>query len=568
MANSKILSLLLGSLALSANAYNDLEQMPESWCITYLSTYLAPVSVAPSSLPAIESSITLRSSVTLGSSLSQSEPDVTSSALSFASSTDETSPSTTTSARTTGELIVLLVVPDRNDNKRLQRRDLGGFVGSQSEICDDADVFNLVDGQLLEGNTPIYYNGEEFKVFGGQGDVPSSAITRTFTRDGNILRFQSSRIPTGEAGFCQTPSNGQVYITFSSEPAGCVAVRLLIIDVKKCQNGDIVSSTAITSESQQFTSASTMETVVSNPSSSEASTQLSESEPVVVTTRPDGVVTTRSSIPGLLSSSTFIWSNMSSSSQSPPKTSGSSFVPPSTFLSSTLDEPVSIASSTETTVDVSSNLETTEVSTTESTAESSTLVELTSTTEQSTSTILEFTSQSDSQTTTEETSTTTGESTTDISTTTTTEELTTSTSQVTSESDSQTTTAETSTSAEESTTDISSTTAFTSSFDSTTETTSEAATTTTAEPNRQIVCPSNPNQCFNTMEIYCDTVVGGIPLTPGTFTAQTCFEFCFSNPACVIWTHNGNQCFTTTDSNENQGEFSLTGWTSGIRGRC
>jgi hypothetical protein len=89
----------------------------------------------------------------------------------------------------------------------------------------------LVDGQLLENNVPIYFNGEGYGVFGGQqGPAPSGAITRTFFRDGDILRFQSSRlIQNGEAGFCQTPPDGVVYITFSSQPAGCIAVQLSAI---------------------------------------------------------------------------------------------------------------------------------------------------------------------------------------------------------------------------------------------------------------------------------------------------------------------------------------------------
>ncbi|EXK36160.1 hypothetical protein FOMG_09356 [Fusarium oxysporum f. sp. melonis 26406] len=56
-----------------------------------------------------------------------------------------------------------------------------GFITSPSKIYGNANVFSLVDGQLLAGNVPIYFNREDFKVFGAeQGGVPSSAITRTF----------------------------------------------------------------------------------------------------------------------------------------------------------------------------------------------------------------------------------------------------------------------------------------------------------------------------------------------------------------------------------------------------
>lgn len=133
---------------------------------------------------------------------------------------------------TDGELVILRVVTDVPENERLRRRDIGGFIGSQSGICDNADIFTLLDGQLLAGGNPAYYNGEGFKVLRAQGRTPSGAITRTFTRDGNKLRFQSSRFPPGEAGFCQTPSDGQVYITFSSEPAGCIPVTILVVNCK------------------------------------------------------------------------------------------------------------------------------------------------------------------------------------------------------------------------------------------------------------------------------------------------------------------------------------------------
>jgi hypothetical protein len=247
MANLGFVSLLLGSLALPAVAFNDLEQMPESWCVTYLSTYLVPISAATSSpaessLPGIESSANLDISVTLNpsSSLSPEEtsfaPGVTSSVIT--TEVETALPSSTTDPSTENERLIFRIIPDTPDNNRLRRRATGGFIGSPSEICDNAAVFNLVDGELLVGIVPIYFNGEDYKVFGAeQGGVPSGAITRTFFRDGDILRFQSSRIiPNGEAGFCQTPSDGQVYITFSSEPAGCVPVRLSAIGGKLALN--------------------------------------------------------------------------------------------------------------------------------------------------------------------------------------------------------------------------------------------------------------------------------------------------------------------------------------------
>ncbi|RBA14136.1 hypothetical protein FPRO05_02928 [Fusarium proliferatum] len=566
---------LLGSLALPVVAFHDLEQMPESWCVTYLSTYLVPISAvtsspAENSLPGIEYSTSLDISVTLNPSSSLSfVPDVTSS---VATTEIETAPpSSTTGPSTLNEQIVFRVVPDIPDNNRLRRRALGGFVGSPSEICDNANVFNLVDGQLLEGNVPIYFNGEDYKVFGGQrGPVPSGAITRTFFRDGDILRFRSSRIiPIGEAGFCQTPSDGLVYITFSSQPAGCIAVRLSAIGVQECINGNVTTSAAATSEAQQFSSASSLEAINSPPSSSDelppgVSTLLTESNPPVVTTESNGVGTTKNPITQPIPSSTFRWSNISSSFQPPPETSKSSFVPFSTFIftsdSSTL---VEVISSTEI-VEPESSTAQERISTTDDfpASEIGTTTEEASTLE---STINVTTEESTTIPTTQETTDTT-----------TTEALTTkSTTQQTSDTTSQETTTEITTSeettaetaTEESTTENPTTTTFTSALDSTTETTTEAATTTTAA-SEDIVCPSNPQQCIRTFQIQCDTVIGGIPLTSGTSTLEQCSQACFNDPNCVIFTHSGTQCFSTTDSSNNQGSFALQGWVSGIRSTC
>ncbi|KIL90162.1 hypothetical protein FAVG1_06901 [Fusarium avenaceum] len=484
MINLRLLFLLLGSLAPLTGASKDLEQMPESWCITYLSTYLIPISVAPSSpgestLSDLETSVGLETSFSLDRSLSQLDPEPTSSTLSFVPSRDETSllatvdmtsapPSATTDAGTDGDLIILRVVADVTESERLRRRDIGGFIGSQSEICDNADIFTLLDGQLLAGGNPVYYNGEGFKALSAQGRTPSGAITHTFTRDGNKLRFQSSRFPTGEAGFCQTPSDGQVYITFFSEPAGCIPVTILVVSFEQCQDGNVVVSTTAASESQQFVSTSFLESVISIPSSSGQG-------PTTVSTRPDDIITTRSVIPAPIPSSSFMWSNFSSSSQPPKTQRSSSFIPLSTFPS--ISESSTLAGVVVTT---SSQVEATEVSTAEtaeSTNKSSTqIVELTSITKDITTFTFQTTTLANSQTTTESAAgetiinTTTEGSTTDIPTST----------------DEESTTNVPTTSSEESTLEIPTTTTLSSALDSTTETTAEAATTTTAEAAPQI----------------------------------------------------------------------------------
>jgi hypothetical protein len=43
--------------------------------------------------------------------------------------------------------------------------------------------------------------------------------------------FRNSGLPNGDAGFCQV-SDGQVYITFTTGPPGCVPVNLAVYDSK------------------------------------------------------------------------------------------------------------------------------------------------------------------------------------------------------------------------------------------------------------------------------------------------------------------------------------------------
>ncbi|EKJ76751.1 hypothetical protein FPSE_02937 [Fusarium pseudograminearum CS3096] len=595
MVKSGFVSILLGSIALPAVAFDDLEEMPESWCLTYLSTYLVTISAAASSptkgqFPSIESSARSDASIVFNPS-SLIFPEETSFATIMTTIAIESAPpSSTTNPSTESEPIVLRIVRKAPDNNRMQRRDVGGFIGTPSEICDNAEEFRLVGAQLVAGNAPIYFNGEDYKVFGaGNGEVPSGAVTRTFFRDGGILRFQNSRIvPNGEAGFCQTPSDGQVYITFSSQPAGCIPVNLSVIGVQDCQNGVESSSVIATnSEAEQIPSVSSSGPIISASSSSESITPEITTRPAAaVTTQPNGVVTTHNPIIVSNPSSTFQWSNISSSFEPPPRTSKSSLIhfSPSIFTSGSSTS-VEADSSTEVIKPESSTTEgltstdalpaseigtsTEETSTEVIEPESSTTEGLTSTDALPTSEIetsTEETSTADLEPTTETASIET--TTTDLTTFPTTQETATTEVTTTQETTKDTTTAETIVTTTEGLTENPTSTILTSALDSTTETTTEAATTTTTESFAQIVCPSNPQQCISTFQIQCDTVIGGIPLSSGSSTLDECSQACFRDPSCVIFTHSGTQCFSTSDPSNNAGSFALQGWTSGIRGNC
>ncbi|CZS84767.1 unnamed protein product [Fusarium graminearum] len=503
MVKFGFVSFVLGSIALPAVAFDNLEEMPESWCLTYLSTYLVTISAAASSptkgqFPSIESSASSDASIVFNPS-SLNFPEETSFAISMTTIAIESAPpSSTTNPSTESEPIVLRIVP---------------------------------------GNAPIYFNGEDYKVFGAaNGEVPSGAITRTFFRDGGILRFQNSRIvPNGEAGFCQTP-----------------LTRLIVQD---CQDGVETSSVIATnSEAEQIPSVSSSGPIISASSSSESATPEITTRPeAAVTTQPNGVVTTHNPIIVSNPSSTFQWSNISASFEPPPRTSKSSLIhfSPSIFTS---------GSSTSIEADSTTEVIEPQLSTTEGLTSTDALPtsEIGTSTEETSTADLEPTTETASIETTVYTTTTT--TTTELTTFPTTQETTTAELTTTQETTKDTTTAETIDTNTEELTENPTSTILTSALDSTTETTTEAAMTTTTESSAQIVCPSNPQQCISTFQIQCDTVIGGIPLSSGSSTLEECAQACFTDPSCVIFTHSGSQCFSTSDSSDNSGSFALQDW--------
>ncbi|KAL4724392.1 hypothetical protein ACLX1H_009006 [Fusarium chlamydosporum] len=171
---------------------------------------------------------------------------------SFEQSTQTTeAASTTTSSGPAGEAIILQV----NPQQRLAKRDTT-FVGSDNPTsCDFATAFRIDDEQFLQDGVPIYYMSEGYQELAAQGTPPSDAITRAFSIDGGYLTWINEAF--GEAGFCQTPSDGKVYIKFSSKPVGCQSVTITAYKQSQCQNGQIVDQEASSSSMETTTSAHT-----------------------------------------------------------------------------------------------------------------------------------------------------------------------------------------------------------------------------------------------------------------------------------------------------------------------
>ncbi|PCD32226.1 hypothetical protein FGRA07_09478 [Fusarium graminearum] len=291
---------LLGSASIISGVDNAPE--PDTWCMTYLSTYLVPVYNQASSLvmtklaaesgkqtiaPSLKStffgntstqrtetgfdtslptSFVLRetsvaselSSDSLGSSTLGIEPSLAATESDGSITpplTDEVVPSSTTDTNAiptssglvepAGRSVIFQVSVTGNEKRNIHKRQVtGGFVGNDKpKSCTFATTFILSEGKLFEGGAPIYYSGESYKELSGQ-DVPASgSIIKTF-EDSGRLTFRNSGLPNGRAGFCQSP-DGIVYVTFTSGPVGCM--HTCRSNLAQCQDGRLIGDDEHTS---------------------------------------------------------------------------------------------------------------------------------------------------------------------------------------------------------------------------------------------------------------------------------------------------------------------------------
>ncbi|RSL54648.1 hypothetical protein CEP53_007374 [Fusarium sp. AF-6] len=129
-------------------------------------------------------------------------------------------------------LFVVAVAVADNEKRGLNKRAIGGFVGNDNpDVCTFAATFNLAEDQLFERGAPIYYSGEEFRELAGQDLPPTGAITTEFADSTQGLVFRNPALPNGQAGFCQS-ADGKVYITFTSGPPDCTPVEIAVYDGK------------------------------------------------------------------------------------------------------------------------------------------------------------------------------------------------------------------------------------------------------------------------------------------------------------------------------------------------
>ncbi|EFQ33575.1 uncharacterized protein GLRG_08504 [Colletotrichum graminicola M1.001] len=223
--------------------------LPETYCFTYLSTFLELASLPTAAIPpgatvtVIGGSTVTIPSVIGGTTVDVPGPGATTTVSGAGTTVTVTGaettvrPSPSASARAVSVPIIFFVnaapATNRGPQKQgLQKRDYGGFlnneVANNRGSCDFASNFTISAlGQLLEAGNPVFYiPGETFKEMRSAGVPPPNAITGTFDNNNGVLRIVNPELPNGEANFCQVLT-GQVYLTFNSTgPPGCQPVLL------------------------------------------------------------------------------------------------------------------------------------------------------------------------------------------------------------------------------------------------------------------------------------------------------------------------------------------------------
>ncbi|UZP46417.1 hypothetical protein NXS19_014229 [Fusarium pseudograminearum] len=235
----------------------------------YILQLLGSASIASAVGNTPERDSIILSESTISSRRSSDAPESSALGVTFSLPTDAT-PNSRGIIEPTGRLAILQIVTPRNKRCSINRgQTTNGFVGIDNPAsCAFATTFNLAEGQLFQDGVPVYYSGESYKELAGQElaapeDPTSRAITKFFEDVGRLV-FRNSGLPSGSAGFCQTP-DGVVYLTFTSGPSGYKTVNLLVYDVSQCQNGQLVGDDDLTSTISETVTRETTTSSQTNP---------------------------------------------------------------------------------------------------------------------------------------------------------------------------------------------------------------------------------------------------------------------------------------------------------------
>ncbi|KAK1957570.1 hypothetical protein LY78DRAFT_726938 [Colletotrichum sublineola] len=217
---------------------------PETYCFTYISTFLelAPLPTPTVRLNAIATviggtTVTIRATNSMAPDIVTVIGGTTVSVLNAVGGTIANAPGVGTTANipsvrggTTVSVLnaiggIATNIP-RASKRGLQKRAYGGFLSndptSNRDSCESASIFTISLGQLLNAGSSTFYSpGDSFRQVLNAGIPPVNAITGGFDIVGGVLRFANSSLPNGEANICQV-STGQVYLTFGSTgPGSC-----------------------------------------------------------------------------------------------------------------------------------------------------------------------------------------------------------------------------------------------------------------------------------------------------------------------------------------------------------
>lgn len=226
---------------------------PASWCFTYLSDILVPVTPLPlvpnppiSLPPGVQSVSQLPPGLSsLSGPAPISNPPVLTSSFILPTTilTTTVSASPTPSALIVQEIIFFIEPAAPGTRKRyVESRAVRGFLQVNTAVsgsvatCDRATIFALAQGQLsvraqgqvtVSGSPISYSPGDNYKKLGSPGVSAAGSVSTTFSAGltGGILEFRNSSLPGGRANFCQD-NIGDVYVTFTSSPLNCLPVNL------------------------------------------------------------------------------------------------------------------------------------------------------------------------------------------------------------------------------------------------------------------------------------------------------------------------------------------------------
>ncbi|KAI9147446.1 peptidase s8 and s53 subtilisin kexin sedolisin [Paramyrothecium foliicola] len=259
--------LLAGAGHSSAHHYaQNLDELHGSMCVTYLSTFLVPVHGSKTGHHTHSAAQNTHSGTHHTFSHTTTRSVATSSS-SAAGPTQSVEPV---------QKVILTIVPVRllqgGSKRGVSKRALGGFVGGgivPNPIgCDEAAVFVLISGQLSLDQVPIFYErGESFKAFpGSRTNTPTSeAVTTSFTITDGQVHFRNSALPGGEAGFCQVPESGQVYLKFTEGPPDCEEVLIFANPAELCDSSTGPTQAPSQTLPAEPTASTTSRTIIPTP---------------------------------------------------------------------------------------------------------------------------------------------------------------------------------------------------------------------------------------------------------------------------------------------------------------